>query len=339
MKHVNIPVFVPHLGCPHDCVFCNQKKITGKQSFDISAVEADISRQLSTVDSEKCSVEIAFFGGSFTGIPKDDMLALLAISDKFVESGRVHSVRCSTRPDYIDSEILRILKEHNVKTVEIGVQSMDAQVLGACARGHSPEQTEGACRLIVESGLELVGQMMVGLPFSDKEKELETARAICRFGAKGARIYPTVVFKDTALLNMTQSGLYIPLDVEDAVDRCADIIKIFVDNGVSIIRIGLCESEGLHDNGIAAGAYHPALGEMCLSRYYYNLVVSQINMLTLSPNEDHKVRITVNPRELSKLIGQNRVNKIMLGKKYPSIAFTFKADESLPCHQASITVL
>ena len=328
-KHVNIPVFVPHAGCPHDCVFCNQKKITGRQGFDLLAAEKEITHALSTVDLNSTHAEIAFFGGSFTGIELSDMLGLLEISDKFVRSGLVSSVRCSTRPDYINVEILEILKEHHVKTVEIGVQSMDNKVLSACARGHTAADTEKACRLIVEKGFDLVGQMMLGLPCSTPESELMTAGAICDFGAVGARIYPTVVFEDTALLKMTECGDYTPLSVEQAVERCAPVIGVFAHRNVDIIRIGLCESEGLHENGIRGGAFHPALGEMCLSRYYLDRVMSDLCRLITNRSSSFTAAISVADSELSKLIGQRRCNKNALKSLYPNARFTFKTDAKL----------
>ena len=174
MRHVNIPVFIPHLGCPNNCVFCDQRKISGCIYFDESCVENEILKALSTLSPED-DIEIAFFGGSFTGIDRELMMRLLKISDKFIDSGRVRSVRCSTRPDYIDSEILKILREHHVETVELGIQSMSDRVLEASKRGHSAENTRAACRAIKESGFKLIGQMMIGLPTSTVDDEIRTA--------------------------------------------------------------------------------------------------------------------------------------------------------------------
>ena len=163
MRHINIPVFIPHLGCPNNCVFCDQRKISGCISFDESGVRREIETALSTVLPED-DVEIAFFGGSFTGIDRDLMLRLLEISDHFVGEGRVSRVRCSTRPDYIDEEVLSILREHHVKTVELGLQSFSDNVLSVSKRGHTAEASLKACKMVKEAGFELIGQMMVGLP-------------------------------------------------------------------------------------------------------------------------------------------------------------------------------
>lgn len=329
MKHVNIPIFVPHAGCPHDCVFCNQKKITGKQCLDISHAKDEIEQALSTVDCENSFVEIAFFGGSFTGIPEGDILSLLEISDGFVESGRVRSVRCSTRPDYIDSNILDILEAHHVKTIEIGVQSVSDRVLRASARGHTAEQTERACELIVSRGFELVGQMMLGLPESAPEDEIATARAICRWGAKSARIYPTVVFYDTALFDLAQKGEYQPLTPESAAKRCASVIDVFVKNRVDIIRLGLCESEGLHTDGVYSGAYHPALGELCFGEYYYLRITEKLKELGVTADSSLRITVTVDPSSLSKAVGQSKINKERLTKAFPGCIFVFGTSPDL----------
>lgn len=325
MKHINIPVFVPHLGCPHDCVFCNQRTITGKNDFDISRVRQDISDTLSTVDTSNSHVEIAFFGGSFTGIDRELMLRLLEISDEFYNNGLIKSVRCSTRPDYIDNEILSILKAHHVTTIEIGIQSMSDAVLEASARGHTSAETENSCRMIVSHGFDLVGQMMIGLPCSTIEDEITTAEKICSLGAVGARIYPTVVFHKTALCTMAEEGTYKPLTVDDAVARSAAVLGVFVKNGVDVIRIGLCESDGLHtDTGIYGGAFHPAFGELCISEYYYNKFAD-----VLSGTEHGRVTIYVPKGSLSKAVGQHKKNKTRLKALYPDIDIIFAEDGRL----------
>jgi len=198
-KHINIPVFIPHLGCPNQCVFCNQKTISGVMEFDPSQVDRIITEALSTIDISSSDVEIAFFGGSFTGIDYSLMCELLSIAYSYVKKGSVSSIRLSTRPDYIDDRILNTLKKYGVKTVELGLQSVSEKVLQTCKRGHTALDAEKACRLIREYGFELVGQMMIGLPGSSLEDEMNTAEFILRNGASGARIYPTVVLQQTEL--------------------------------------------------------------------------------------------------------------------------------------------
>lgn len=233
-KHVNIPVFIPHLGCPNMCVFCNQRSISGTVRYSRDDVRKTIDEALATVSPEQ-EAQIAFFGGSFTGIDRDEMIYLLETGYGYVKSGRVSSIRLSTRPDYIDAEILDILSRYGVKTIELGLQSMSDRVLAACKRGHTAEQGREACRMIKERGFELIGQMMIGLPCSTEEDEIYTAREICALGAHGARIYPTVVFLDTELADMAERGEYTPLSVEEAAGRSASVLDVFARTGVRVI--------------------------------------------------------------------------------------------------------
>ena len=176
MRHINIPVFIPHLGCPHTCVFCNQRKISGVSCVDLDAVCAQIESTLDGIRGreDECECEIAFFGGSFTGIPREELTALLELARPYVDDGRVASLRCSTRPDYIDKEIIDLLLRYRMTTVELGVQSTSAEVLRRCERGHTAEQSLAALRMIRESGMHAVGQMMTGLPGSTRESDLRT---------------------------------------------------------------------------------------------------------------------------------------------------------------------
>jgi len=309
-KHINIPVFIPHLGCPNQCVFCNQKKISGVSDFKPENLVSIIEEAISTV-TEDTEAEIAFFGGSFTGIDRSLMLELLEIAYSYVKSGRVSSIRCSTRPDYIDKEILDILKTYGVKVIEIGLQSTSEQVLSTTKRGHNFIDEQRACQLIVKSGFSLVGQMMIGLPGATPESELETADFIIRSGASGARIYPTVVFHGTELADMADSGLYTALSVDDAIDRAAAVFERFVKSGVPVIRIGLCSSENLSDkNSYHSGPNHSALGELVINKYYYNKILHTAYGLGLTKSSI--LHVKVSRGSLSKAVGQNKRNKISL---------------------------
>lgn len=297
------------------CVFCNQRSISGKMSFDISSVRRDIESVLSTVGTDD-DVEIAFFGGSFTGIDRTLMRELLSIAQSYVDGGRVRRIRLSTRPDYIDAEILDILSEYSVRTVELGLQSMDDEVLLAARRGHTAEQAERACRMIKERGFELIGQMMIGLPSSDAEKEIMTARRICDMGADGARIYPTVVFYETELCAMLERGEYLPLTTEEAVARTRDALRVFVERGVPCIRVGLCSGESLSDPSlVAGGASHPSIGELAMSALYLDLICEKIDARADILGAE---RLTIEcPRgEVSKVVGQKRANIAKICQKY-----------------------
>ncbi len=326
-RHVNIPIFIPHLGCPNQCVFCNQRHISGVSHFDPDSVIPQIESALSTIDND-AEVEIAFFGGSFTGIDRSLMLRLLEIAAHYIGSGRISGIRCSTRPDYIDAEILGMLASHGVKVIELGLQSTDQRVLSASKRGHTFEDEQKACRMIVEAGFELVGQMMIGLPASTPESELATAEFIVNVGAKGARIYPTVVFKDTELCDMALCGLYTPISVDEAVDRSVGPLKLFLDSGVEIIRIGLCSSENLsNEDTYFAGPNHPALGEMIISRLYYQNICNKARQSDVIAGR--RLRVYVAPGALSKAIGQKKENKIRLIKEFGLADIRFIEDSDL----------
>lgn len=280
-KHKNIPVFIPHMGCPNMCVFCNQRSISGRTCFDRECVINEINTALDTIDPS-CEVEIAYFGGSFTGIDRSLMIYLLDVAEEFVrrdDDGRakIVGIRMSTRPDYINDEILDILSHYTISAIELGLQSMDDEVLLASKRGHNAEMARRACELIKGRGYYLVGQMMIGLPSSDIEKEIYTAEKICDMGCDGARIYPTVVFYDTELAEMTELGEYAPLELDDAVKRAAATLKIFEDRGVDCIRIGLCASDNLSDKSrVLGGANHAAMGELVVGELYFDIMKDQI---------------------------------------------------------------
>lgn len=311
-RHLNIPIFIPHLGCPHLCVFCNQRSISGTKSFDPATVDAQIGQALSTT-CEDDTAEIAYFGGSFTGIDRNLMTYLLDVAERYVRhpvSGRarVVGIRMSTRPDYISEEIIKILSHYSVRTVELGVQSMDEDVLAASERGHDAACAARACRMLADAGYSVVGQMMIGLPGSTEQTEIQTARTLCALGVQAARIYPTVVFADTVLCDMMKRGTYTPLSNSEAVARSAQVLRVFRESGVQVIRIGLCASDSLTDPACAvAGANHPAIGEMVRSELYYQ------ELRELLSGADAPVQTVYIPaRELSLAIGQHRQNLLRL---------------------------
>lgn len=333
-KHINVPIFIPHLGCPNQCVFCNQRTISGVDSFDISDVRQQIDTALSTTDSDQ-EVEIAFFGGSFTGIDRDLMISLLQLAHEYIEDGRVDSIRCSTRPDYIDGEILDILRKYGVSTIELGLQSTSDNVLTVSKRGHSSLDEARACDLIVERGFTLIGQMMIGLPGSTIEDEIKTAHFIADHGARGARIYPTVVFYGTELCEMAANGEYSPISTEDAVERSARVLGIFRDRGVEVIRIGLCSSENLaNDEKYYAGPNHPALGEMVESAVYYNKIVSGIDQAI--PHDGAVLKVYVAKGCLSKAIGQRKCNIDKLVRCFGFREVKIREDAGLSAYELKI---
>ena len=309
MSHKNIPIFIPHLGCPNQCVFCNQRSISECMEFDESTVKSQIESALETVPCGT-EAEIAFFGGSFTGIDRDLMIRLLTLAQSYVDAGCVQAIRLSTRPDYINDEILNILSRFSVRTIELGLQSMDDEVLLATKRGHTAEQARAACRAIVKAGFSLVGQMMIGLPKSDLKRELFTAREICALGASAARIYPTVVFYGTPLCELAKSGDYTPITAEDACERAARVLEIFLNRGIPCIRIGLCATESLTSaDKVYAGPNHPALGEMVWNAYYYEKILNAVKSAALVGQD---VKVVVPSGDVSKAVGQHRCNLVRI---------------------------
>ena len=327
MRHINIPIFIPHLGCPNTCVFCNQRTISGTTAFDISTVRDKIDETLLTAGADD-ECEIAFFGGSFTGIDPELMISLLEIANEYVQDGRVKSVRCSTRPDYISEEILSTLKKYSVSVIELGLQSVSHNVLCATRRGHTSLDEERAVKLIKQYGFKLGGQMMIGLPSSSIEDEIKTAEFIVKSGCDMARIYPTVVFRDTELCNMSRVGSYKPLDTEEAVMRSYGAFRILIEGGVEVIRIGLCDNESLHsENTYSAGPNHPAIGEMVINRYYLEKIKEGIHKL---PKDNTKhIKVYVPRGHMSKAVGQNKRNRIILSEIFPEIKISFTEDTTL----------
>ncbi len=300
-RHRNIPVFIPQMGCPHACVFCDQAAITDGSRFNEGEVAPQIERALATVPAGE-PPEIAYFGGSFTGIDRGLMLRLLDLAAGYVRSGRASGIRFSTRPDLIDEELLSVLKGYPISAIELGLQSMDDRVLSASGRGYPAERARSACRAVRKAGFPLVGQMMVGLPESSPVSEIAAAREICDLGAAACRIYPTVVFRNTALEQMMKRGDYRPLTVEEAVARSADVLEVFRSRGVSCLRIGLHASEQL--SAAVAGPNHPALGELTLGELYYRKLFAMARGQSLSG----RMALRVPRGEASRAVGQRRRN-------------------------------
>lgn len=295
------------------CVFCNQRAISGVRSFVPETAKQEIETVLATLQNRDVTAEIAFFGGSFTGINRELMISLLDLAETYVKSGDVTGIRFSTRPDYIDEEIIGILQSYTISAAELGIQSMNDRVLAASRRGHCAQQSEMAVTMLKNAGFDVVGQMMVGLPASTADDEMNTAEKICELGCTAARIYPTVVFRDTELCAMTERGDYCPLTVREAVERSADVLEVFLRNHVDCIRIGLCDSENLHGSEYAAGPNHPSIGELIEGEIYFRRICEALDKLEKIPDP---CTIYVPAGEISKAVGQKKRNKIRIEYKY-----------------------
>ena len=310
MKKGNISIFVPHNGCPQQCSFCNQKTITGKQSQPSAE---DVKAAVETALKHKgYEYEIAFFGGSFTAIERDYMTALLDAAYPYVKDGRVKGIRISTRPDFIDDEVLKLLKEKGVTSIELGAQSMDDEVLRANHRGHTAEDVENASHLIKSYGFELGLQMMTGLYLDTDEKAIETAKRLIALAPDTVRIYPTVVLKGTYLQELYDEKIYRPPAVDDAAALCTRLVPLFEKANIKILRLGLHASEEIKKN-MVAGAYHEAFGEIVQSRFMLNRV------LKYPPGS---YEILVNPKSVSKLKGQQKRNVYFLMEEGYNIKYT-----------------
>lgn len=304
MKHANISLFVTHAGCPHQCSFCNQKTISGALK-PLSADEVTktlLEASNAAVSPE--STEIAFFGGSFTAIERSYMLSLLEAAYPFVKNGRFSGIRVSTRPDAIDSETLDILKSYGVTAIELGAQSTDDEVLLLNERGHTRADIIEGSRLIKQSGISLGLQMMTGLYGDTDEKCVQTARDIIALAPDTVRVYPTVTLENTRLAEFLRSGEYKPQTLEKAVRLCSRLLKMFHDNNINVIRLGL-HSGGNVEEGYLAGPYHPAFRELCESEIYLDEAKTLLKNSKISKKS---VTFYVNDREISKMTGQKRSN-------------------------------
>ncbi len=307
-----IPVFVPHLGCPHQCVFCDQRRISGAlrpaRPEDVArAVEEGLAR----LKPGTCPA-LAFYGGSFTAIPLEEQKALLGAARPYLEAGKIRELRLSTRPDAIDGDILALLKAYGVRTVELGVQSMDGEVLRLSRRGHTPEDAVRAAKAVKDAGFELILQMMTGLPGDTPEKSLETARRFVELRPDGVRIYPTVVIRDTPLYDLWRAGAYREHTVEEATELCAALCDIFDGAGIPVIRLGLNPTDELTHGGAAAGAYHPALGELVLARRY----LARERALLSEEDGGREILFAVSPGRISAATGQKRDNIRILQREF-----------------------
>ncbi len=299
-----LPVFIPHLGCPQNCVFCSQRQISGSlRAPTAREVTAQLETALERLPQD-AAFEIAFYGGSFTAIPPEDQIAYLSAAAAFHHRAGGGVIRLSTRPDCIDDAVLDRLSHYPVTTVELGAQSMDDSVLMLSGRGHTAEDTVRASRVVRARGFELVLQMMTGLPGDTEEKSLETARRLAALRPDGVRIYPTVILRDTPLYRMWKEGSYREHTVEEAVRWCAPILAYFESAGIPVIRLGLNPSDGLSAGQAAGGAYHPAFGELVRSRLY--LEKARALLRGTAPGSD--VVLGVAKGQLSAMLGQRRRN-------------------------------
>ena len=340
--HAIIPIFIPHSGCRNDCVFCNQRKITARTvSPTQEQVRETVEQYLSTLESRSLPmVEIAFYGGSFTGLALEEQNSYLSAAAEYKRAGRVQKIRLSTRPDYINPAILDNLKEWGVDTVELGVQSFDEQVLRLANRGHNAAQVYESARLLHEYGFELGIQLMVGLPGDTLEKDIFSAKELVSLKPSIARIYPTVVLPDTELHRMALSGEYAPLSLEEAVHRTKEMVKIIEGAGINIIRIGLKSSELIHSGEgttLMGETYHPAFRQLVEGELARESLVKQMEVhWPRRENLPERILFASSSESFSNLIGHQKKNKKYFAETVPCVKIEYVIDSTLKKNQYTI---
>jgi histone acetyltransferase (RNA polymerase elongator complex component) len=324
-----IPIFLPHAGCPHQCIFCNQVSISGMQpaAADPENIRNHIHEFLKFKKENRKPVEIAFFGGNFLGLPPEEINSWLSLADEFVRRGLADGIRFSTRPDTIDAMHLDLLDKYPVSTVELGVQSMDNRVLALAERGHSASDTIRAVKALKGRQLGLGLQMMVGLPGDSEARSLATARSIADLDPDCVRVYPTVVVENSRLADWYKRGQYRPLSLETAVSLVKKAYLIFKKKDIAVIRMGLQASADLdHGSKVLAGPHHPAFGHLVYSEIFYDTVLAVIESAGFITN---RLSIFVNPRSISKMRGLNNSNIKKLKQQFKLYSVEVRPDTSL----------
>lgn len=318
IKHSNISIFVPHIGCPNKCSFCNQRYITGTcKAPNADDVENAVITAVKSKKYDPKTTEIAFFGGSFTAINRNYMISLLEAASSFVRIGLVNGIRISTRPDAIDDEILMLLKEYNVTAIELGAQSFNNYVLKMNNRGHTAQDTEEAARLIRKHGFELGLQIMTGLYSDDNESLERTSKKVIELKPDTVRIYPTVVLKDTDLAALYIDGAYKPQTLSEAIKICSKLYLMLTKEGINVIRLGL---HSIEEGAYIAGPWHPAFSELCQSQILLTKVLTHLF-------DKGEYIIYVGKSDVSKMSGQRKSNIKYL--KSRGFDCKVKVDESL----------
>jgi histone acetyltransferase (RNA polymerase elongator complex component) len=332
-----IPIFLPHAGCPHQCIFCNQTSITGAQRDTVSPekVERQIHEFLKFKRNDRRPVQVAFYGGNFLGLEKEYIKRLLNVSTKFVKNKEIDAIRFSTRPDTIDHDRIEIIKNYPVTTVEIGVQSMDDRVLAMAQRGHSASDTLRAVALLKNRQYQIGLQMMVGLPEEDEAGSLSTAYRIGELEPDFVRIYPTIVLKNSLLARWYENGTYRPWSLERSIAHVKTLYLFFKKKNVPVIRMGLQASEDL-DSGAAvlAGPYHPAFGHMVHSEIFLDMATELMEHKSVSQDT---VTINVHPKSISKMRGMKNSNMETLKRRFRLQSLDIVPDPTLDEDRLSIS--
>lgn len=324
-KEYIIPIFIPFLGCPHDCAFCNQVKITNyKDNINKENTIRQINQYLSYFPKNENPKEIAFFGGSFTGLDEKVMISYLEIALNYKKKGIIDRIRLSTRPDYINNSILDILKKYEVDVIELGIQSLDNEILNANERGHSKEDSIRASKLIKDYGFKLGHQIMPGLYKDSFDKAIQTGLESIKINPDMVRIYPTLVIKDTKLEKLYKEGLYKPLSLDGAIEISSRLYMIYSYKKIPVIRIGLQPTENINEKkDVVAGPFHPSIRQLVETNIHKIYLEELINKYRLK----NKIKIHISNREISIIAGNKKANKNYFYKKY-GLIINFENDEN-----------
>lgn len=336
-----IPIFVPHLGCPNNCTFCNQKSISGQmKNITEEEVIETIEEFLNSFKNEETPREIAFFGGSFTGIDLKLQEKLLSIAYEYIKAKKVKSIRVSTRPDYIDKERLKLLKKYGVKTIELGVQSTNDYILKQSKRGHTFKDVKKASKLIRRYGFTLGHQMMVGLPESTRLDELNTAKDLAKLKPKIVRLYPVLVIKNTELEKSYLAEEYEPLTVNQAVETCKELYNFFEKKKIKVIRTGLQNTDLISnpeniESEVVAGPYHEAFGQLVEDSIWYDKILNEIKKFNTKVIE---AEIEINPININNVVGHKKENLKKLKDTY-DLDLKIKQNEEIKPGKFNLKVL
>ena len=324
-KEYIIPIFIPFLGCPHDCAFCNQVKITNyKDNINKENTIRQINQYLSYFPKNENLKEIAFFGGSFTGLDEKVMISYLEIALNYKKKGIIDRIRLSTRPDYINNSILDILKKYEVDVIELGIQSLDNEILNANERGHSKEDSIRASKLIKDYGFKLGHQIMPGLYKDSFDKDIKTGLESIKMNPDMVRIYPTLVIKDTKLEKLYKECLYKPLSLDEAIEISSRLYMIYSYKKIPVIRIGLQPTENINEKkDVVAGPFHPSIRQLVETNIHKIYLEELIKKYRLKD----KIKIHISNREISIIAGNKKANKNYFYKKY-GLIINFENDEN-----------
>ncbi|MDR3598242.1 radical SAM protein [Clostridium sp.] len=321
-----IPIFVPHEGCPHNCVFCNQDRITGvNEEVTSQTVRDTINDYLKTIENKSATIEVSFFGGTFTGVKEEKQKELLGVAKEYKEKNLINKIRLSTRPDYIDEYILTYLKEFGVDIIELGVQSLDEEVLRKAGRGHSVNDVLNASRLIKEYKFVLGHQIMPGLPGDTFEKDMHTTKESIAMKPDICRIYPSLVIKDTPMEEMYLRHEYVPYSLEEAVHVSKIMYDMYRKSDINVIRIGLQPTESINEGkDIIAGPFHPSFRELVEGTLMVDMILENMK------DEENAVAY-INSKDISKLYANKKVYFNRLNENHKNLVVKQSNDVNRGC--------